>query len=45
MPDEKQTTQWLMTIEAEAEVIHGDPDRCTDECRQRCTTEREKRMS
>lgn len=31
-----------LSIIAEAEVVHGDPERCDDECRERCAAEREK---
>ena len=34
-----------VSIFAEAEVVHGDPDRCTDECRERCAAAREESES
>lgn len=32
----------VLTVLAEAEVVHGDPERCDDQCRERCAAEREK---
>jgi hypothetical protein len=41
----EEVTQWVFTVTADADVVHGDPDRCTDDCEQRCAAEREKRTS
>lgn len=33
----------VLTVVAEAQVVHGDPERCDDDCRERCAAAREEK--